>query len=252
MDALPVALDRGLSALTFALGTYLVAVQGLLASMAAQRSTLSARARALVPFLVGAFLAVWFGSCIVLGDGRNFPLANDGLRRPLSLAVGFLPMLFGVALLFRTRTLRALNDAMPADWLIRVQVYRALGPLFLFPFLYYGVIPAGFVLPAAIGDFLTGLLAPSVASSVARGRPGARTVAIAWNLFGIADLVVAPVAAILTRTPILNLYPLVLVPLFLGPPVGILTHIQSLRNLRRASQTAPRAVAAVGETVSAT
>src|SRR5262249_12388630 len=84
---------------------------------------------------------------------------------------------------------------------------------------------------AAIGDFLTGLFAPVVARAVERRRPNAFAWAVAWNLFGTIDLIVAPAAAILSRAGVLTIYPLALVPLFIGPPIGILTHVLSLRNL---------------------
>jgi hypothetical protein len=42
---------------------------------------------------------------------------------------------------------------------------------------------------------------------------------------------VAPATAMYFRAPILAMYPLSLVPLFVGPPLGILTHVLSLRNL---------------------
>jgi hypothetical protein len=108
--------------------------------------------------------------------------------------------------------------------------------MFLYPLLALGVLPAGFAIPAGIGDFLTGALAPFVAGAVARKRPGALALATAWNIFGITDLVVAPTAAVLSHAPILNMYPLAIIPLFLGPPLGILIHIASLRNLAYASR----------------
>ena len=86
--------------------------------------------------------------------------------------------------------------------------------------------------------FITGALAPVVGSAVARRRPNAIGWAVAWNLFGIADLIAAPAAAILSGAQIIGLYPLSLVPLFLGPPLGILTHVYSLRNLALLSSTA--------------
>jgi hypothetical protein len=52
------------------------------------------------------------------------------------------------------------------------------------------------------------------------------------------DLIVAPAAAILSQAQVLGLYPLSLIPLFLGPPLGILTHVYSLRNLATNSSTA--------------
>jgi hypothetical protein len=53
----------------------------------------------------------------------------------------------------------------------------------------------------------------------------------AWNIFGLLDLIVAPAAAVLSQAQMIGLYPLSLVPLFIGPPLGILTHVYSLRNL---------------------
>jgi hypothetical protein len=117
----------------------------------------------------------------------------------------------------------------------RIQTSRSW---FLFPFLYFGLVPAAFAIPAAVGDFLTGLAAPFVGSAVARRRPGALGWATAWNVFGIVDLVVAPAAAILSHAQVIAFYPLALVPLFVGPPVGILTHVYSLRNLSTASDLA--------------
>jgi hypothetical protein len=50
-------------------------------------------------------------------------------------------------------------------------------------------------------------------------------------VFGIVDLTLAPVAAVLSRTGVIGMYPLSLVPLFVGPPMGILAHVYSIRNL---------------------
>jgi hypothetical protein len=158
--------------------------------------------------------------------------ATPGLAIPWRLLiVGVAPMLAGIGILFTSRTVRELNAATPPEWLIWLQTYRAAGLIFLFPFLYYGLVPAGFAIPAAIGDFLTGALAPTVGRAVAQRRPGAMTWATAWNLFGILDLIVAPAAAVVTQAPVLYLYPLALIPLFVGPPLGILAHVYSLRNL---------------------
>jgi hypothetical protein len=228
---LPVVVQRGTATFIFALGIFLVAGHSVLTALAAQRGALGGRARALAPWLVGAYLGSWLAVGLLVGDGASFPLSDPELRRPVSIAVGFGPMLLAAGLLFASRTLRTLNASMPSEWLIRVQAYRMAGVMFLFPFLYFGVVPAAFAVPAAVGDFLTGLAAPFVASAVARRRPGALGWATAWNVFGIVDLVVAPTAAVLSGANVIALYPLALVPLFIGPPLGILTHIYSLRNL---------------------
>ena len=232
---LPAIFQRSSAFVIFAFGLYLVVAHTALTALATQRGSLQPRARSLAPWLVGGYLAIWLAAALVTGDGSNFPLARPELRRPLSLVVGFGPMLLAVALLGASKTLRELNASMRPEWLIWVQTYRVAGLMFLFPFLYFGLVPAAFAVPAAVGDLLTGLAAPFVGSAVARRRPGALAWATAWNLFGIADLIVAPTAAIISGAQVIWLYPLVLVPLFVGPPLGILTHIYSLRNLATAT-----------------
>jgi len=125
----------------------------------------------------------------------------------------------------------AINTATPNAWLIAIQTYRTAGIMFVWPFLTYGILPAGFAWPAGIGDALTGIFAPIVAWMLAYNRPHALKWAVAWNLFGTLDLIVAPATALIFQARVLGIYPLALVPLFLGPPIGILTHILSFRNL---------------------
>jgi hypothetical protein len=250
---LPAILQRSSAFAIFGLGLYLVVAHTVLTALAAQRGPLQPRARSMAPWLVGGYLAIWLAAALVTGDGSNFPLARPENRLPLSLVVGFAPMLLAVALLGASKTLRELNASMRPEWLIWLQTYRMAGLMFLFPFLYFGLVPAAFAVPAAVGDFLTGLAAPFVGSAVARRRPGALAWATAWNLFGILDLIVAPTAAVLSRAQVIGLYPLALVPLFVGPPLGILTHIYSLRNLstamhREGSRRTPTAVEHLGAT----
>jgi hypothetical protein len=45
-------------------------------------------------------------------------------------------------------------------------------------------------------------------------------------------LFVAPTPAVLTHSTNIGRFPIVMIPLFLGPPMGILAHVYSLRNLR--------------------
>jgi hypothetical protein len=149
------------------------------------------------------------------------------------------PFVIAVIALFASKSLRAINTATPSAWLIAIQTYRTAGIMFVFPFLKYGIVPAGFAYPAGIGDALTGIFAPIVAWMVARNRPHALKWAVAWNLFGTLDLIVAPATALLFQARVLNIYPLALVPLFLGPPLGILTHVLSLRNLTVSRSVAP-------------
>jgi hypothetical protein len=227
----------------FALSAFILAVHTTMLGLAA-REAREVRRPMLVPLLGAAFLGGWLALALVVGDGANFPLQGGAPERiGLSIALMTIPMAIGIALLAWSRTVRAVNATMPPAWLIMVQGYRSLGFIFLFPYLYSGVVSAGFAWPAALGDMATGVAAFFVGAAVMRGRPGAVRWAVIWNLFGLLDLLVAPAAAVLSGTPMIMLYPLAVVVLFAGPPLGILTHIYSLRNLAVHGRTEHRASA---------
>jgi hypothetical protein len=204
--------------------------------MAAQRTALSPKSKIIIPFVIAAFLASWLAIATIVADGSNFSVAPES-RRLASALVALIPFVIAVTALFAFRSIRAINAATPKAWLIAIQSYRAAGIMFVFPFLTYGIVPAGFAWPAGVGDALTGIFAPVVAWIVARNQPHAFKWAVAWNLFGTLDLIVAPATALFFQARVLNIYPLALVPLFLGPPIGILTHIYSLRNLATANSS---------------
>jgi hypothetical protein len=122
-----------------------------------------------------------------------------------------------------------------------LQLYRALGVVFLVAW-SLGALPGAFALPAGIGDMAVGLSAPFVAMLVKRGSPRARDAAILWNVFGLADLVVAVTMGVLTSPGQLHrlaldspnvaitVLPLVLVPM-IAVPLSILLHLIGLHRL---------------------
>jgi len=228
--SLPACLNRSTAFVVFALAIFMVAAHTGIVALVVQRTSLSPKTKTIVPFVVAAFLASWLAIALLVGDGANFPIAMES-RRAASGLVALIPFLIAVIALFASKNLRAINAATPSAWLIAVQTYRVAGIMFIFPFLTYGILPAGFAYPAGIGDALTGIFAPLVALLVAQNRPHALKWAVAWNLFGTLDLIVAPATAVIFQARVLAIYPLALVPLFLGPPIGILTHILSFRNL---------------------
>jgi hypothetical protein len=238
LPSLPSWLHRSMAFVIVGLAIFMVAAHTGIAAIAAQRTAVSAKAKTIVPFVVAAFLASWLAIAIVVGDGANFPIPLES-RRAVSGLVALIPFVIAVIALFASKNLRSINTATPSAWLIAIQTYRAAGIMFVFPFLTYGILPAGFAYPAGIGDALTGIFAPIVALMVAQNRPHALKWAVAWNLFGTLDLIVAPATALLFQAGVLNIYALDLVPLFLGPPLGILTHILSLRNLNVTRSAAP-------------
>jgi hypothetical protein len=160
----------------------------------------------------------------------------------LPLAI-FLPVMIGAPLLLLSNRVGRVLDAMPASWLVALQLYRVFGSWALAAWLH-GLLPGVFALPAGIGDVLTGLFAVPVAIAVASGASRGRNAAIAWNLFGLADFAVAITLGMLTSPGPLQLihpampsigagaYPDVLTPAFVVPG-SILLHALSLRQLIR-------------------
>jgi hypothetical protein len=245
MNTLPIPLALTAAWLIFATSMAMIGAHALLAALAARRAGWSERVR--VPVTIAGYLIAWLALALTAALTPQLAGLSLAGRLGLVLGVGLLPLLLAIVLLFASKTLARLYASMPSDWLIRIQIYRVLGFIFL-PFLAFGAIPAAFALPAAFGDMLTGALSPLVANAVAQNRRGAYGWAVLWNLFGIADLIVAPAMAILSRSNLINIYPLALVGLFLGPPLGILTHLYSLRNLaaaRRAGRVEQLPMAAI-------
>lgn len=182
-------------------------------------------------------LASWLAASTTLAGASTFIalLAFPGARLFLG---GVIATAFCMAVL-RTPTGARIIHAVPQSWLVGAQVYRLLGSIFLV--LYASsLLPAAFALPAGIGDVTVGLLALPVALVYRAGRPSGEHLIVAWNLFGIADLVLALAMGVLTTpavhalpgasSTLLASWPLVMVPLF-AVPLSLVLHIASLRKL---------------------
>ena len=154
-----------------------------------------------------------------------------------------IPIVAGILLFFLWRPLRRVIEIVPQQWIVGIQLYRALGVVFLILYAI-GRLPGVFALPAGAGDVLVGLLAPVVATAQTRQWRHANTLLRAWNLLGLSDLVVALTTGFLTSPSplqrfafdapnvLISRYPLVMVPVFLVP-LAILLHLASLQKLRQ-------------------
>ena len=188
-----------------------------------------------------AVLIGWFGTAFALGFLEVYRAVSDRIPTiPYGILV---PIVIGGLLIVRSSTMARVLDAVPQHWLIGVQLYRALGAIFL---VLYGTgkLPGLFAWPAGLGDVLVGVLAPVVAVAYARGPDKNEDLVSAWNIFGIVDLIVA-VASGFSTSPspfqlfafdqpnqLVSTFPLVLIPTFLVP-VSVLLHIASMTKLRR-------------------
>ena len=237
--AFPVLSESGVAALAVRLMVHGLIALGLWLGL--ERSDLAPDQRRttwlaiMVPFTVWAAVA-WTAAINGVFRIGAFPI-------PLLPLAIFLPMIVGVPLLLVSKRVGQLLDAMPANWLIALQLYRAFGTQWLVYWLR-GLLPGLWALPAGTGDVLTGLFAVSVAIALTTGMAEGRKAAILWNIFGLADLAVAitlgmiispgPFQLIVLHGPSIGLdgYPNVLTPAFVVP-CSILLHALSLRQLSR-------------------
>jgi hypothetical protein len=186
----------------------------------------------LAVWLFAAVLSSWLG--FYQGAPGKTPTVPIGLLLPIAV-IG--------ALYWRSPSLRTAVNAVPQKWLVGVQLYRTLGLIFLVLYAF-GRAPGVFAWPAGVGDILVGLLAPVIGAAYARNPRRAVPWLRAWNLLGIADLVVAlttgflsspsPLQLFALDTPneLITRFPLVLIPVFLVP-LSILLHLASLQKLSR-------------------
>ncbi len=186
----------------------------------------------LVTWFLAAFLTVRLG--LYQGSLSRIPTIQYGLLIPIAA---------GVVLFWRWPVLRRVVESAPQEWIVSIQVYRALGLIFLVLYAE-GRLPGAFALPAGCGDVLVGLLAPIVGIAVARQWRGSTSLLRAWNLLGIADLVVAVSTGFLSSpspfqmlafdrpNELITAFPLAMIPVSLVP-LSILLHLASLHKLRQ-------------------
>jgi hypothetical protein len=191
----------------------------------------------MIPYTL--WMAVAWSSAI---NGVFFTGASPPPLPLLPLAI-FLPVIIGAPLLLLSKRVGQVLDAMPASWLVALQLYRVFGSWALVAGLR-GALPSVFGVPAGIGDVLTGLFAVPAAIAVATGTAQGRRAAIAWNILGLADFAVAIALGFITSPGRFQLivpdvpsigagaYPGVLTPAVVVPS-SILLHALSLRQLIR-------------------
>lgn len=185
-------------------------------------------------------LLSWFSIVFILGKTGFF--AINPLIAP-NIIFGFLILFHFLRKIYHSKTIQNIADAIPVHWIIGIQTYRIVGIGFLFLWARQ-LLPAEFAFPAGIGDIIVGISAPVVALFYYLKKTYATKLAIAWNIVGIADLVIAISVGILgyprplqvlpvtPSTDLMSLFPLVIITLF-AVPLAMLLHFFSLRVLRK-------------------
>jgi len=178
------------------------------------------------------FFAIWLGVSGAL-NAHGAPPVGIAAAIVLPLAVFLIDRRRGSPLFGGLTRLE-----LPA--LIALQTFRIIGVVFLVAWAG-GTLPAGFALPAGIGDIAVGLSAP-FAAAAARRRPAHLRLVRLWNIVGTADLVIAVTSGVLHgRSPIGVLagsiptdvvarYPLSVIPTFFVP-LALMLHLSTFRAL---------------------
>jgi hypothetical protein len=194
--------------------------------------------------IVVGVLALWFVAVFLLGAAGAFVRPPGTPPFPILLGATA-PLVVFLAAYRVWPAFRAYVLSSDLPLAAAMQAWRAGGLGFLALYVH-GVLPGAFAWPAGLGDIAIGVTAPWIALALVR-RPGFATsrVFVAWNWFGILDLVVAvgtgglhsalASAGEVTTGPMAVL-PLVLIPAYLVP-LFIMLHLAALSQARRQVST---------------
>jgi hypothetical protein len=163
-------------------------------------------------------LAIWSGlvtTAIVAGV-----LAGGGASR-LALPAAVAIPIAAVAIGYRASP-RFRNYLLRLDLrlLLAAQLWRVIGIAFLFS-LAYDQLPAGFAVPAGVGDIATGIAALAVVVALGNGTLTRRRL-YAFTALGVGDFLVAFATGLSLAPPALTAWPLAIFPTIMVPFFAVL------------------------------
>jgi hypothetical protein len=184
--------------------------------------------------LTAVLLIVWLGISITASKLLIFHAGSKYAvfpPIPLGLAV-LLPIAFFLLCFAAFRRFRQFALSLNPTALTIAQTWRILGFTFVTLQVFH-ILPGVFAQPAGWGDIFIGLTAPFVALYLA--RPSHKNTFIAWNIFGVVDLVNAITLGVLASTAVgvlrpsvstdaMTVLPLSLIPTF-AVPLLLIVHI---------------------------
>ena len=148
-------------------------------------------------------------------------------------------LLFLLGFIFNTKLYKSILKKVKLSDLVRLHIFRLIGSFFLI-LLFLELLPKTFALIAGIGDLVTALSSLFVAKAIDTQKSYAKTLALAWNTFGLADiLLTSATAVILTKismetgnqgVEILATFPFCFIPAF-APATIIFLHLSIYRKI---------------------
>jgi len=171
-------------------------------------------------------LALWVGAVLAAISAGAFAEGGDP-PLPLMAAVA-LPIAAVVATFRWSRRFREYVLALDTGLILGAQLWRVVGAAFLFAYAF-DQLPAGFAIPAGVGDVATGIAALGVVVAYGSGKLTRRRL-YAFTVLGVGDFLVAIIAGLTIRPPELDLWPLIIFPTLMVPFFGVLHLIAVLQS----------------------
>lgn len=191
----------------------------------------------------GILILMFLWGAFIIFLARNDLLQAIDDQPPLMiLLAAVIPSLIFLSGYKLSSSLRTWVANLNLEQVFALQAWRVVGAAFLFTW-GYGLLPAGFAIPAGIGDIAVGLAAPFIAVKVAQ-RSRRWKLSAWWFIFaGLLDFIVAFGTGIMFReggalhhageqhSGLLAEFPLTLIPSYLVPAF-LLLHIIAIIKLR--------------------
>jgi hypothetical protein len=171
-------------------------------------------------------LAIWFG--VVMTAIAAGVFAGGGASR-LALPASVAIPIAVVAIVYRASP-RFRHYLLALDfWVgLTAQLWRVIGVAFLFA-LAFDQLPAGFAVPAGVGDIATGISAFGVVLALSNGNL-TRGRLYAFTALGVGDFLVAFATGLSLEPPTLNAWPLAIFPTIVVPFFAVLHLVAVLQS----------------------
>jgi hypothetical protein len=182
---------------------------------------------------------VWFATAVIAGLAG---IINEPDRPPLVLGTFILlPIVGFVAAYFLSASFRAFTKNISLTLIVASHLWRFVGIGFVIGWLT-GDLPAEFGIPEGFGDIIAAVGALLLFPKLRKGT-ASRAWLLAWNIFGLIDLISAIVVGILysnstlgilsegtVTTALMATFPVSLIPSFFVP-LFILLHLLTFKKI---------------------
>ena len=185
-------------------------------------------------------ISFWFAASLI---GGALGIFNEPGKPPVMLA-GFIvvPIAGFIVAYFISSSFRSFSQSIDLKLLVVLHLWRFVGLGFIIGWLA-GVLPAGFSLPEGLGDIVAAAGALVLFTVLHKGK-ASKGWLLAWNIFGLIDLISAITVGILysnssigilnkgtVNTSFMVSFPVNIIPTFFVP-FFILLHLLTFKKIR--------------------